>query len=405
LKHQAIFACKIDCLAVYGAPVDKHPVIIAGGGIAGTAAALALARSGIPAAVLEQSPAVETVGAGLQLGPNAVRALQWLGAWDVLEPCCVSPDSILIRDAISGAILQRLALGQPFADRFGAPYRVTHRADLLDALHLTARSRATIELHAGTRVTGLEASPGRLLVSLDGGKQLQASHVVGADGIRSAVRASLIAGVQPLYRGQAIYRTLLPMTEAPQVARDNTVSLWLGPGFHAVHYPVSAGNQLNIVVSADSPWTSDNWSEPASPRDLAAVIRLAFPALAELISRPAKWLKWAAADLPSIPAWHDRRTVLMGDAAHATLPYLAQGAAMALEDAVILARTWDDFSRYTALRRSRCTRIQTESRQMTTRYHASGPLRFARNMFLRSWPPERALNRMSWLYEYDPASA
>jgi len=381
------------------------PVLVAGGGIAGLAAALALARKGIASLVLEQAGTFETVGAGLQIGPNAVKALRYLEAWEDLAPQCVAPESFVIRDAMSGNVLRVIPLSATFEQRFGAPYRVAHRADLLSALAAAVARSPLIEVRHGSRVAAIAETASGVTVSLADGAAVSGSHLVGADGIRSVARATIDPGRQPVYRGQALYRALVPIEYAPSDLAENVVTLWMGSGFHLVSYRVSGGEDLNLILSADSTWTDTSWSVPASADDIA---RLSPGGSKLFASSPvlARWLKWAGYDLDSAPSrWHSGRIVLSGDAAHATLPFLAQGAAMALEDAVTLSNNWGNFERYTALRQPRTARIQSESRGMTRVYHAAGLTRLARNTLIKMASSELFLSRLSWIYQHDPVSA
>jgi salicylate hydroxylase len=383
----------------------QQPTIIAGGGIAGLAAALGLARIGQPSLVLEQAQSIETVGAGLQVGPHAVKALQWLGAWDELAPSCVAPEAIEIRDAMSGAILQRIPLGRSFEQRFGAPYRVVHRADLLDALLRAALQSPHIELRKAARVSAYQQQEPSIDVRLETGEILKTSCLIGADGIHSVIRNQMLGDGAPSYRGQALYRTLVPAERVPASLGGSIVGLWLGNGFHLVHYPVSGGDDLNLVLSVDSSWTSEHWSEPVSIAEVEKVVEGSDTELRKIVGLPGQWLKWAGADRREASRWHDGRVVLIGDAAHATLPYLAQGAAMSLEDAVLLARHFDRLDAYAAARIPRTSRVQSKSRAMAGIYHATGLKRTARNLAIRAMGPGRFLDRLAWLYAYDPVTA
>ncbi len=378
------------------------PILIAGGGIAGVAAALGLATNGHRVRILEKAPVIETVGAGLQIGPNAVKALQKLGAWEALEPRCVSPEAIEIRDGVTGSTLQHIPLGGTFENRFGAPYRVAHRAGLLEALLATASRTNDITITTGAQVAGYRNHPESVEAVMGDGSAISGSHLVAADGIRSTIRAQMLPGVEPRYAGQAIYRALLPASAAATTLKRPVVTLWLAPGFHAVHYPVSGGENVNLLVAIDSPWTSKTWSEPVSGADIAAASAKACPDLAAIMSLPHLWLKWAAADVAPPDNWHDGRVVMLGDAAHAAVPYLAQGAAMALEDAVALAQYWEDFPRYTASRLARTRRVQAQSRRMAGIYHAGGAKRLARNAIIGLSPPGLFLGRLAWIYAYRP---
>lgn len=367
----------------------QQPMLIAGGGIAGLSAALGLARMGRPSIVMESAQRFEAAGAGLQLGPNAVRALQWLGAWETVAPAAFAPPAIVIRDGASGHMLARIPLGSHFERRFGQPYRVAHRADLLDALVAAAGSSRLIELRTGCPV--------------DPHAPIGGAGLIGADGLNSAVRQRIAPGVHPCFRGQSIFRALAPMAELP-----TAVCLWLCPAGHIVHYPVSGG-RLNIVATVAGGRTSERWSESAEADAVMHPFRYCCRELHDILAKPARWQRWAAVDLPRLASWHGGGAVLIGDAAHAALPYLAQGAAMALEDAVVLSLclgTRSDrnqaFAAYEAARIARTTALADASRRLAGFYHARGPLRLARNGLLRLMTPDRFLDRLAWIYAYDP---
>ncbi|MBK1867394.1 FAD-dependent monooxygenase [Aestuariivirga sp. YIM B02566] len=386
------------------------PVLIAGGGIAGLAGALGLARIGREARVLEQARAFETVGAGLQIGPNAVRALDYLGAWERVAPASFAPPGITIRDGHSGRILQHVPLGASFERRFGAPYRVIHRADLLAGLVDAAQAQPGITLMTAAPVKGFADRGEHVEVETDG-TALTGEALLGADGIRSAIRAALLADGPPVRHAETLFRALAPIdvTLADPLAN---VTLWLCRGGHVVHYPVQGGKALNVVAATlGGDWPGDGWSAPAAADELPALFPDAHPELHRVLALPAAWQKWAAASRTTARTWTKGRIALIGDAAHASLPYLAQGAAMALEDAVVLARniqTSDTIAgalrAYQALRLPRTQRIVAESRRLSSIYHARGPMRLARNVVLRSTKPEVFLSRLSWIYDFDPSA-
>ena len=316
----------------------SKPFLIAGGGIAGLAAALGLARGGRDIRLFEQAAAFEEVGAGLQMSPNGVRALQELGAWDAVEPACVIPTEIHVRDGLSGRLLQRIRLGKGFETSFGAPYRVCHRADLLEGLVQTARGRTGIVLETGRRVQSVESMVDGTALRLDG-ETVKGAAVICADGIRSGLRKVVCGDVAPVDRGHVIFRSLIPLADVPSAIETDCVSLWLYPGGHAVHYAVSGWRSFNIVVALDSDGiAASGWSDAADGSTVRQAFLDADDVLQDLLTRPAAWMRWRGADLPGLSLWNKDNIVLTGDAAHATLPYLAQGAVMALEDAVVLGR-------------------------------------------------------------------
>jgi len=389
--------------------MPSHPILIAGGGIAGLASALALARGGRAARLLEKAGAFETVGAGLQIGPNAVRALKYLDVWESVAPASFAPPRILIRDGHSGRILQEIALGAEFERRFGEPYRVIHRADLLAGLAERAKEHTAIELAMNTEVTDVADMGGHVEITTPAGSE-RGEALLGADGIRSAVRRSLGQEGALRKRDQILYRALTSF-DRPMPENLAAITLWLCRRGHVVHYPVRGGEALNIVAAMDGRWESEDWSAPAARQEIMAHFAKIHPDLFQVLAISSPWHKWAAADLAPVTSWSRNRTTLIGDAAHAALPYLAQGAAMALEDAVTLARAVERangiaqaFSAYEALRKPRTRRIAQASLRLGRAYHAGGPLRIARNAVLRMTDPARFLDRMAWIYGFDPSA-
>lgn len=373
------------------------PFLIVGGGIAGLAMGLGLARIGKSALILEKAPAFEEVGVGLQLGPNAVHALQWLGAWDAVAPHCVAPAEIHVRDGLSGNILQRIPLGASFEKRFGAPYRVAHRADLLNGLLESARSKPGIELRNNAQVTNVSIAETTLAVN--SGKNFKGEAIIAADGVHSAIR-NLIAG-QPGKNpiGHMLHRGLIPIASVPASVNIDAVTLWLFPGGHVVHYAVSNWRHFNIVAAVEE-----------SGFSLWTAFQGACQPLADILDQKIKWTQWPALDFAPMRNWNRNRTVLVGDAAHATLPYLAQGAAMALEDACVLSTAIQNanelesaFQDFSGSRFKRTSAIQIKSRRLGGIYHAKGVLRQARNAVLKVTPPTKFINQLSWIYDWKMA--
>lgn len=370
------------------------PFLIVGGGIAGLAAALGLALIGKSSHVLEKAPDFEEVGAGLQLGPNAVRALQWLGAWDALAPHCVSPSEIQVRDGLTGKTLQRIKLAADFETKFGAPYRVAHRADLQNALLQSARSKPGINLQNNAEVTNVSIADTAL--SLKSGTGLKGEAIIAADGVQSAIRNLLTGQPGKNTVGHMLHRGLTPVASVPASVNIDVVILWLFPGGHVVHYAVSNWRHVNIVAAVEDPEIS-----------LWAAFQGACQPLADILDLKINWTKWPALDFDPARNWSQNRTVLVGDAAHASLPYLAQGAAMALEDACVLSnaiRNANDlksaFEKFFNLRFKRTAAIQRRSRQLGKIYHARGALRLARNLVLKAAPPRSFTGQFTWIYDW-----
>jgi len=381
---------------------------IIGGGIAGLASAIAFSKVGQDVTLYEKSDEFGEVGAGLQIGPNAVSALKQLGVFDELEPLSVAPQSIRIMDGLTGRQLSVLPLGREFEKTFGQPYRVVHRADLLSALVTKARQCPNVDIQLASPLARLDIDEDAIVCHFTNARQATHPMLVGADGFRSVVRRSVLNDGPPIFTGHSLYRALIPMTQAPDIPNINDVHLWLYPSGHVVHYPVSSGSNLNIVAASEQDWENRDWSTPAKPAEVNEYFSKACGRLAEILQAPQSWLKWAAAGHPPTQTWSFRNAILIGDAIHPALPYLAQGAAMALEDAVCMASFYKNFHQkkghpiadFADTRVNRTSKIVATSKQQGSIYHMRNPQRLARNAFLRFTSPEMQLKRLSWLYSW-----
>ena len=376
---------------------------IIGGGIAGLATAIALAKTGSQVDVYEKSPEFSEVGAGLQIGPNAVSALKQLGAFDALEPLTVAPANIRILDGLTGALLTTMPLGASFEHHFGQPYRVAHRADLLNALAATAKTCPEISIHLASQLSRLDIEPDATTCYFSDARKVTHKTLIGADGFRSVVRRSVLNDGPPIFAGHTLYRALIPIENAPDIPYIDDVQLWLYPSGHVVHYPVSAGKHLNIVAASEQDWENKDWSTPAQADEVKNIYPNAAIALQSILASPQSWLKWAAAGHPHSTTWSKHQTALIGDAIHPTLPYLAQGAAMAMEDAVCLAhamKTGGGFPAYAAARQERTKKIVATSSQLGQIYHMKNPKRLARNFAIRHTSTKSQYNRLAWLYNW-----
>lgn len=383
----------------------SDPIIISGGGIAGLATAISLAQQGRPSLVLEQARNFEEVGAGLQLGPNGMRAIEALGVREVLAPKLVAPRAVSIRDGVTGRVLTEVPLGQAIVERFGHPYHVVHRADLLGALLKVARGHELIRLETDRAVERFRHDGAGVTVTLRNGAEHSAPALIGADGVRSAVRQGIVGDSPPAFANCTLYRALIVRKKAPAAAQVNDVTLWLCPGGHVVHYPVSGGEKINVVAAFDNHWHEPGWGSHGSKRALLTALGKIVPELREVLDASDRWLKWAAADREPVTRWGEGCVTLIGDAAHPVLPYLAQGAAMALEDAVVLGRQLaarddlaESFRRYEAERQPRTAMMRQKCRRVVGAYHARGVVRAARNVVLGFMSPERSYGQMAWIY-------
>ncbi len=392
-------------------------IFIAGAGIGGLTASLALARKGFRVVVLEKAERLEEAGAGLQLSPNASRVLIDLGLKERLDPRAVTPEAISIISARAGGEIVRLPLGQAACERAGAPYWVIHRADLQSALVGAVNDHPDIDLRLGCQFEDLAPhARGLTIVHRSGTTRRQdlALALIGADGIWSAVRNRLFPDVQPQFSGLIAWRGTLDATQLPRDYTSPRVQLWMGPNAHLVAYPISGGRQINLVVVVPGTWTRPGWSTPGDGVELKSVFGSSRCASAArmLIGAVDSWRKWALFTLAEGSNWHEGAVALLGDAVHGMLPFAAQGAAMAIEDAAMLAKAVSEspietpaqaasaMKRYAQLRRSRVTRVQRLARRQGRIYHLSGPMALARDLTIKAMGPERLLARQSWIYDW-----
>ncbi len=378
-------------------------ITVLGGGIAGLAVSIALARRGAQVTVLEQAEAIREVGAGLQISPNGVVVLRALGLGDALAECGVRAEGVALRDYRAGRAVVQLDLTQT-----PVPYYFLHRADLIDMLATAARA-AGVKLRLLHRATGLELTDDGACLTTDLGARLKTPLLIGADGGRSLVRARLNGVAKPFFTRQVAWRAVVPADgDAAPVA-----TVHMGPGRHLVSYPLRGGADLNIVaVEERAAWTDEGWYHRDDPDNLRAAFAGFAPRVQAMLARVDKVHLWGLHRHPVAQHWHKGPAVILGDAAHPTLPFLAQGANMALEDAWVLAAalaahdtTGAAFAAYQAARRDRCARIVDTASKNARNYHLSfPPLRFAAHSALRlagAMAPDRMLGRFDWLYGHD----
>lgn len=388
------------------ARADAPLVLIAGAGIGGLAAALALAKRGIESHVLERRSAFEPEGAGIQLGPNGTRILAELGVAERLEPLAGKPDAIHVRNAGTGSSLARLPLGEWIAARHGAPYWVLHRQDLHAALLAAAKATPLVTLSMDFTVDAARPSDTAVEVHQRNGRTLRADALIAADGLRSHLRDEIFNAPPLRFAERSAARAVIPVEALPAELRENTVGLWMSPRAHVVHYPVRSGRELAMIFVRKDTIASDDWST-AIPRSWVSDTAEAFCApLRRLLELPPQWKKWALYELPPLPFWHRERIALLGDAAHPTLPFLAQGAVLALEDAAILARRITEMpdnipralTAYAMARRHRATRVVSAAKANGRIYHLDGAMAAARDATLRLTPPRLLMARYDWVY-------
>lgn len=390
-----------------------YSLIVAGGGIGGLTTALTLARDGHRVTVLEQAPELAEIGAGMQISPNASRILIDLGLGPTLARVAVTPTDIRLFSTRSGGEIARTPLGNRPEQRYGAPFWVIHRADLLAALAAAVRAHPAIELVLDARLRNVGAEPGGIAVHATVAgrpRDIAAAGLIGADGVRSRVRVGVRGGPPALYTGRTAYRATLPIERVPQDLRGST-GLWFSTRAHVVHYPVRAGREWNIVAIVEDAWHDESWSVPAEPAEVDAVLGLSkgrWPAMArDLLSLPEHWTKWALCGFESDFEWSSGAVTLLGDAAHATLPFAAQGGGMAIEDAEVLARTLrgapnvaSAFHAYETLRKPRTRAIVDQAIKNGRIYHMPDGLAFFRDATLKLGVGGRVTERMDWIYRW-----
>jgi len=390
-------------------------VIVAGAGIGGLTAALALAQRGFEVMLFEAAPRLEEIGAGLQLSPNAARVLIALGVEERLRPHVVAPEHLMVRSARSGRLLAQAPLGASVAQRYGAPYWVIHRGDLQAALREAVATTPAIALKLGTRVEGFAQRDGRVAVAASQGSQAIEAHaltLIAADGLWSTLRQRLGHRAAPRAAGQTAWRALVPAEAAPRSFAIPAVNLWLGHDAHLVHYPVKAGRMINVVAIVEDEWREPGWNTPGATREL--LVRFApenwHASARDLLAAAEHWQKWALFDCAPLTAWGEGPVTLLGDAAHPMLPYLAQGAAMAIEDAAVLAACLDRnpdapaaLRRYEESRLPRTTRVQHDARHNGTVYHMRGAAAVLRSLGLMAMGGDRLIRRYDWLYGWTPS--
>jgi salicylate hydroxylase len=394
---------------------SSRTVIIAGAGMGGLTVALALARNGFRALVLEQAERLEETGAGIQLSPNATRILIGLGLADRLQPRVVTPTAIRVLGARSGREIVRIPLGEAATQRYGAPYWVIHRGDLQAVLNDAAVQNLNIVVRLGMSIEDFATHPHGVTVSARGatGQWTEHGHaLIAADGLWSAARARIASKAPPRFAGRTAWRALVPAAQLAPEFREPHVYLWLGRDAHLVHYPVKGGKLINVVVITADAWSGPGWSEPASRIDLLARLssRRWAPQAHSVFRAPDAWLKWALYETEPLTSFVHGAAALLGDAAHAMLPFLAQGAAMAIEDAAVaaqcLARMPDDpaaaWQSYSAIRRGRTRKVQRLAARNGKRYHRAGAAAMLRNTAMRLLGGERLLQNYDWLYDWRP---
>ena len=398
--------------------IQEHKqVVIAGGGIGGLAAAVACAQRGLPVQLLERAAQLSEVGAGIQIGPNVSRILQAWGLGAALAQVAAFPERLQARDAQSGQVLGTLTLGARAQARYGAPYATIHRADLQGLLHRAAQS-AGVDLLLGQTVQGWRGTEAGLQVNTAQSLSLQASALIGADGVWSAVRQQLLGDAPARFTGHLAYRALVAQADLPAHLRSDQVTVWMGPRLHVVHYPVRSGQWLNLVaivhgVKPEQAQEAQGWDQVGHTQALMQAMGAVGRDLHERLASVPAWRQWALHDrepLSESRQMAQGRVALLGDAAHPMRPYLAQGAGMAIEDAQVLGQCLSagsvpviqQLQAYAEQRWARNAQVQARAIRNGVIFHAAGPVAWGRNLSMRLMG-ERLMD-VPWLYGGGPVT-
>lgn len=388
------------------AQADNKPFIIVGGGIGGLGAALGLAQKGFAVHVLEQASEFKEIGAGIQLGPNVFTPFKKLGLRERILQDVAIPTGLEMRDALTGDLITRMPLGDDLTRRFGDTYAVIHRADLQAIILEACQKMKNITLETQARVLDFEDKGGEVVVTMEDGRIITGCAMIGADGLWSKTRQKIVGDGKPRVSGHIAYRAVLKREDVPEDLWKPDVVLWAGPRTHLVHYPLRRGELYNLVAVFHSDHYSEGWDQAGDPALLHAHFKGQVPQVLRMLEKIDVWKMWVLCDREPVKNWSQGRATLIGDAAHPMLQYLAQGACMALEDAVCLAEKIeakpDDIPAalldYQNERYLRTARVQLMARVYGDVYHARGPIAELRDNMLRGRTPEQAIEGIAWLY-------
>ncbi len=386
---------------------QSNRVLIAGGGIGGLAAAVGLAQRDHAVLVLEKAPALGEIGAGIQLGPNAFHAFDYLGVGEDARAMAVYIDALRLMDALTAEEIIHIDLGERFRARFKNPYAVVHRGDLHGVFLRACRAHHNVELKVNSEVVGYEQNGTHVTARLASGEAHTGSVLIGADGLWSNVRKQVVGDGPPRVAGHTTYRSVIPADQMPEDLRWNAATLWAGPKCHLVHYPLSGWKVFNLVITCHNDARQPAAGVPVSEAEVMQGFAHVHAKARKIIHTGSDWKYWVLCDRDPVDKWVDGRVALLGDAAHPMLQYMAQGACMAMEDAVCLSRMVEAFpgdlgqalEAYCARRVLRTTRVQLQSRAMGEHvYHPDGAHEQLRNAIMRAKTQEDWYNALEWLY-------
>jgi salicylate hydroxylase len=385
---------------------NADPVAIAGGGIGGLACALALARRGFRSLVLEQAAEFGEAGVGLQVAPNALSVLDALGVGEAAKRNALLIERLVMMDAITGAEVANIPCGDRFHERFGNPYAVAHRADIHGALLDACRAHPLVELRNGCRVLYFELQRNGVAVMLESGERVPAAALVGADGVHSNVRKWIIGDGDPPPAGAVIYRATIPVAEMPKDLQQPYPTFWAGPGWHVIYYPIRDWSMFNLGCTVVTKETPPNDGEEVPANSVLPLFAGSCAGPLRVLRIPKRFRRYVIRHREPVENWTKGVVTLLGDAAHPMVQYIAQGAAMALEDAICLAATVAEsagdfakgFQRYQDIRTVRTARVQISSLMMDRINHAKGLERKVRNSLFEGRTAEEFYDRLAWLY-------
>ncbi len=382
-------------------------IVIAGGGIGGLSAALGLSLKGFDVVVLEKASEFGEIGAGIQLGPNAFHALDYFGVGAAARAKAVYVDMLRLMDAVDGEEIIHIPLDEPFRERFGNPYAVIHRADLHGVLLDACRERANVDLRVNAEAETYAHEDDGVSVSLANGERVNGAVLIGADGLWSNIRRSVVGDGAPRVSGHSTYRSVIPLDKMPEDLRWNAATLWAGPKCHIVHYPLSDWKYFNLVVTYHNDAPEPVAGQPVPKDEVRKGFAHIHESARQIIEIGNDWRLWVLCDRDPVENWVDGRVALLGDAAHPMMQYYAQGACMAMEDAVCLSHSLDGHRddlaaglvAYQDQRLVRTARVQIGARAIGDHVnHAEGMHARVRNAILRGMSTEECYDRLAWLY-------
>jgi salicylate hydroxylase len=387
--------------------VAPKPILIAGGGIGGLAAAVGLAQKGFGSIVLEKASTLGEIGAGIQLGPNAFHAFDYLGVGDAARSMAVYIDALNLMDAVTGEEIATIPLDERFRTRFGNPYAVVHRGELHGVFLRACEESPLVALRTGAEVVDYEQEGATVTATLGSGETVTGSALIGADGLWSNVRKRVVGDGPPRVSGHTTYRSVIPTEKMPEDLRWNAATLWAGPKCHIVHYPLSGWKLFNFVVTYHNDAPEPVAGKPVTKEEVARGFEHIHPRPRQIIEQGQDWKLWVLCDREPVSNWVDGRVAVLGDAAHPMLQYMAQGACMAMEDAVCLAHEMEASSgdvenalvSYCRKRGPRTARVQLQSRAIGEHvYHPAGAHAELRNLIMRSKSPDEWYDAIQWIY-------